>query len=63
MKIKLWCGEGDQEYRREVLSINIKEKCFLSGGLIGQKNGVSDLKAEMQKSGKLRIVGVSGVFL
>ena len=63
MKIKLWCGEGDQEYWGEVLFINIKEKSFLSSGLIGQKNGVSDNKAEMQKSGKLRIVGVSGVFL
>lgn len=51
-----------EPYGREVFSINIKEKYFLSNSLIWHKNGISDHGTEMQKSGKLRTVGVSGVF-
>lgn len=52
-----------EEYWKEVLLISIKKKSFLSKSLIQQKNGVSDCKTEKQNLGKLRVVGVSGLFL
>lgn len=52
-----------EEYWREVLFISIKKKSFLSKSLVQQKNGVSDYKTETQTLGKLRVVGVSGLFL
>lgn len=59
-----WNCDVEREIKttgRKVLSINIKEKsAFLSNGLIGQEHGVSDNETEMQTSGKLRIVVVSG---
>lgn len=58
-----YLGREVEELWSEVLSVSIKQKSFLSNSLIWQKNHVSECETEMQKSGKLRTVGVSGVFL
>lgn len=58
--MKLWCGERSRLLKGKFFLLILKRNPFLSNGLIGQEHGVSDIETEMQTSGKLRIVVVSG---